>query len=822
MELTKNCTGCLACFNKCPNNAISITYNEAGFYVPKIDHNKCTNCGLCNSVCPQIKKSTIQNEPSSCYAVLCNDELRKNSASGGVFAMIAQEYLRNGDFVCGAIFSEDYRRVKHIITNKEPDLIHLQNSKYAQSYIGDVFSKIKELLENNKNVLFSGTPCQVAGLNSYLGKNYNNLLTIDLLCNSIPSPLVWEKYVDEIANGKKVIKASFRSKKYTWHAPQSLEFVLKKDCFTKKIKNNLYYRGFLEHLITNQVCSNCKYANLKRPADITIGDFWGIDKVDIDLDDSKGTSLLIINSEKGQKIFEKYRNKIYKYKQFNIQSAISGNPILQKPCEAHINQNNFIKNLHNMPVIQNMKESMCPKYEGIIRNFWAYNNFGATLSAYAIQQFFQERGKDYYILQTSYPVDYTKPFADKYLKTTHLVSNEIHYKELNKCTDNFVIGTDQVLRPSFMEGRISTDLYGFTDYKKKRISFPGSFGLNNLESMGWLSNLKYSKLIRRFDSISTRELEGVEICKNRFNIKAECIIDPVFLIDKNKWLNMAPNMGNKYKGKIVCYIFDMFGAKSNEIKEYLENKFKKEVILLKNAEIPLEEFLTAIKDADAILTNSFHGTCFAMIFNKKLLAITNTKEGDSRFNSLIKIFGIEKMTVQTIDDIYTKDKLFCEYDYSIFLSVIEKEQKKANVWFEQNINSPKHITLKNLLAELDYKIFLKLEKFLNFCINMKFYYLCHANNSQVVLWGASLYLDNLLAKNPKFAKNIIGIIDKNPARHYKKFHGCTVYPPEKLAELNPKLIISTVKNNHERVYAEIKKYLKENYPSIKLMQDIFH
>ena len=173
-----------------------------------------------------------------------------------------------------------------------------------------------------------------------------------------------------------------------------------------------------------------------------------------------------------------------------------------------------------MPVIQNMKESMCPKYEGIIRNFWAYNNFGATLSAYAIQQFFQERGKDYYILQTSYPVDYTKPFADKYLKTTHLVSNEIHYKELNKCTDNFVIGTDQVLRPSFMEGRISTDLYGFTDYKKKRISFSGSFGLNNLESMGWLSNLKYSKLIRRFDSISTRELEGVEICKNRFNIKA--------------------------------------------------------------------------------------------------------------------------------------------------------------------------------------------------------------------------------------------------------------------------------------------------------------
>lgn len=821
MELTNNCTGCMACYNKCPNNAISIKYNETGFYTPHIDTTKCTNCGLCASVCPQTREVKKHEPPASCYAVMCDDTLRKNSASGGLFAMIAQEYLKKGGYVCGAAFSEDYRHVNHTIINDEKDLIRLQNSKYVQSNIGNTFSEIKELLEDNKQVLFSGTPCQVAGLNSYLEKNYDNLLTMDIVCHSVPSPFVWEKFVDEIANGRNVSRVSFRNKKYTWHASQALEFELKNGFFTTKIKDELFFRGFMERLIINDTCCNCKYTNLQRPADITIGDFGGIDKIDTDMDDKKGTSLLIINTSKGLDTFERYKKLFLKYKKFGIKSALIGNPRLCRPSEPHINRRNFVKNLYKLPVIRNIQESLCPKYEGIIRNFWAYNNFGATLSAYAIQQFFQERGKNYYILQTSYPVDYTKPFADKYLKTTHLVSSKIHYKELNRCTDNFVVGTDQVLRPSFMEGHISEDLYGYTNFKKKRISFSGSFGLKTPEDMGWLSNLKYSKLIKRFDSVSTREITGVSICKDKFNITAEYIIDPVFLIDKNKWLDMAPDTKNKYHGKIVCYIFDIFGAKSNDIKIFLEKKYNKEVVMLENAKIPVEEFLSAIKDADAILTNSFHGTCFALIFNKKLLAITNNNTGDSRFDTLIKLFGIENMSVKLIDDIYEKDELFCEYDYNKFVSVLENERKRADVWFEQYINSSKRITLKNLLAELDYKLFLYIEKFLNFWINIKFYYLCNKNNARVVLWGASIYLDNLLTKNPQLAKNILGIIDKNPAWHYKRFHGCMVYPPEKLGELGPKLVISTIKNNHEKVYPEIKKYLKENYPSIKLLQDIF-
>ena len=322
MELTKNCTGCMACYNKCPNNAISIVYNEAGFYTPQIDETKCTNCELCAAVCLQIKEPLPKEEPKVCYAVMTGDEIRKNSASGGVFALIAQQYLKKGGYVCGAAFSEDFRHVNHIIINDEKDLIRLQNSKYVQSNIGNVFSEIKILLENGKEVLFSGTPCQVAGLNNYLGKYYNNLLTIDLVCNSIPSPLVWEKYINEIAQGKKIIKASFRNKKYTWHASQILEFTIKKGLFSETVRDDLYYRCFLEHLIINKACSTCKYTNLQRPSDLTIGDFWGIEKFDTSMDDKKGTSLLIINTPKGQNTFDSFLKNFGKYKEFNKQRCI--------------------------------------------------------------------------------------------------------------------------------------------------------------------------------------------------------------------------------------------------------------------------------------------------------------------------------------------------------------------------------------------------------------------------------------------------------------------------------------------------------------------
>ena len=488
MKLTQNCTGCMACYNKCPNGAITISYNDAGFYTPHIDPNKCIDCGLCTSVCPQEKEISKRKEATTCYAVMADDDIREQSASGGVFAAIAKEYFTNNGYVCGAAFSKDFKHVNHIIINYEKDLIHLQNSKYVQSNIGNTFSEIRILLENGKEVLFSGTPCQVAGLNSYLGKDYDNLLTMDLVCHGIPSPLVWEKYVSEIAGNKQIKKLSFRNKDKEWGSPYELSVLFKNNSkFRELCSSNIYYRSFFEHLILNEPCYNCKYANLSRQGDITIGDFWGINNYDTDLDDGLGTSLVIINSVKGEQIVKKSYNNLKNIKKIPICCAINSNPRLKTPSERNLKNNIFLANLDKKTIIKNMKENLVPKYEGIICNYWNIPNFGATLSAYAIQQYFFKHGKYYYLLKTKASPAFVDEFAKKYLKTTHIVKSKLHLLELNKSTNNFVIGTDQVLREDFVIKDLTKSLLGYTNFNKKRVVFSGSFGndklfiLNNIE-----------------------------------------------------------------------------------------------------------------------------------------------------------------------------------------------------------------------------------------------------------------------------------------------------------------------------------------------------
>lgn len=823
MELTKNCTGCMACYNKCPNNAISIVYNEAGFYTPQINREKCTNCGLCASVCPQTKEVPPKEEPTHCYAVMANDEIRKNSASGGVFAQLALYFLNNGGYVCGAAFSDDFRHVNHIIIDKEEDLIKLQNSKYVQSNIGKVFSEIKSLLESGKDVLFGGTPCQVAGLNNYLGQNYDNLLTMDLICHGIPSPLVWEKYITEISNKRQIKNLSFRNKSKKWGSPYELNVKFTNNTkFTETCNTNLYYRAFFEHLILNDTCYSCKYTNLQRPADITIGDFWGINNFDSNLDDGLGTSFIISNSEKGKKILQNKHNVFKQIQEVPLQYALNGNPRLHTPSEYNLESNEFVINLKRNSIIKNLKTSLNPKYDGIILNFWNIPNFGATLSAYAVQKYFFDRGKNYYLLKIKSSPLFVDEFSKKYLKTTHIVKSPQRLQELNNSTDNFVIGTDQVLREDFVIKDLNKSLLGFTKFAKKRIAFSGSFGNDSLIALNKAEKLLYSKFIKRFDTISTREISGVNICEKEFSINAEYIIDPVFLINKNIWEDIATDTGNKYKGKIITYLF-FVDDETDRMLEFLSNKYGKDVIKLENGKISQEEFLSAIKNADFVVTNSFHGMCFSLIFNKKVLCIKEITSG--RFNSIMKLFDIENLFVNSYEEIYSKQDLFAEYDRNKIETVINHEREKAEIWFEKNIEKPKNFSIKKILYELDFKTSIFLlnlyKKILYLYMNRKLIFLAKYSSKKIVFWGASFFLQEFLKKHKLHNKNIIGIIDKNSERWNKKLYDYTIYPPEELAELKPEILICTIKNNHETIYREIKEYVKKNCPSATILPDIF-
>ena len=310
---TRECIGCFSCYNKCPANAIEFV-NKGGFSYPIIDKKKCINCGLCVKVCPAIKYHSFNNSKPTSYAVKASDEIRKVSSSGGVFTLLAEYILDKGGYVCGAAFKEDWN-VHHIIVDNKEDLTKLRGSKYVQSSIGSCYIKIKQLLENNKYVLFSGTPCQVAGLNNFLDKEYEKLITVDIFCHGAPSPEIWQNYLKTKFGIENICNINFRDKSKIGWSCSHCTITLKDN---QEVVCNEYTQLFHKSLILRDSCSYCKYSKYPRPADISLGDFWGIKDYAPEMDDSMGTSIVLINSSNGEKFFDEVKNENIDIKEIEL------------------------------------------------------------------------------------------------------------------------------------------------------------------------------------------------------------------------------------------------------------------------------------------------------------------------------------------------------------------------------------------------------------------------------------------------------------------------------------------------------------------------
>ena len=361
------CCGCTACVAVCPKQCIRLVEDEEGFLYPKTDASICVDCKLCEKRCPELSPKK-ERMPLSVYAMKNKDEqIRLASSSGGIFTLLASKVIEKGGVVFGARFNEQWE-VVHDYTETKDGLAPFRGSKYVQSHVGDCYRKVNFFLQQGRKVMFTGTPCQIAGLKNFLGKEYDALLTVDVVCHGVPSPKVWRIYIDEIARkgGKNsvlphsiherdaLIKGiSFRDKRLGWKkysfaltlseatADGEQNTVLLSSVFSE----NPYMQVFLSNLSLRPSCYACPAKAGRSGSDITIADFWGIEDVLPEFDDDKGISLVLSYSDKGEILLQGLEG--VECRPVDYLSGKKMNPSMAFSVNKHINRNFFFRQLNS-------------------------------------------------------------------------------------------------------------------------------------------------------------------------------------------------------------------------------------------------------------------------------------------------------------------------------------------------------------------------------------------------------------------------------------------------------------------------------------------
>lgn len=346
------CNGCKMCKDICPKDAISYEVDSVGFWYPKVDYSKCINCGLCVKKCPdktEIKSRT--REPKVFAAWSIDDKVRLDSTSGGIFYELAKYVLDNSGYVVGCVYDEDFKGARQVLIDNYNDLPALMVSKYLQSDTENIYRKTKEKLLTGKLVLFVGSPCHGAALVSYLGKEYENLIVCDFICRGANSPKAFAKYIENLENqyNSKAVMVRSKDKRNGWNNfGQTILFENGEEYYAmrqKDLRSLAYHSG---NLMMRDSCNSCQFKKMPRVgADITLADFWSISAEEVE-DIEKGISLVFVNTDKGQVVFDKLNTRVKKIEK-TLEDALKGNPAILKSAEKGKNTDKFLSELDVTP-----------------------------------------------------------------------------------------------------------------------------------------------------------------------------------------------------------------------------------------------------------------------------------------------------------------------------------------------------------------------------------------------------------------------------------------------------------------------------------------
>lgn len=344
-----DCCGCTACYNICPKNAILMKSDDEGFLYPIIDNEKCINCSLCNKVCPMINSPKLNDFDLVSYVIRANNlDIVKNSTSGGFITPLAIWVLEQKGIICGAGYDSNFNVVHQFFTSNE-SIDNLRGSKYVQSNLENCYTQIKTLLEKDKLVCFIGAPCQVAGLKNFLIKDYDKLITVDFVCHGVPSPKLWNEYLldKEKRYNSKVRKVIFRNKTYGYHSGTMKIAFENGKTYYGSARIDIMLKSFFSEISSRPSCYHCRFKTIKRCSDFTIYDCWNFSKLVEKKDDDNGYTNLIIQSNKGNNIFEKI-NKYYEIYQVDTNKAINIDGVMMtRSSKPNINRNKFLISLNS-------------------------------------------------------------------------------------------------------------------------------------------------------------------------------------------------------------------------------------------------------------------------------------------------------------------------------------------------------------------------------------------------------------------------------------------------------------------------------------------
>lgn len=393
-----DCCGCNACGDVCAHGAITFKTDIEGFWYPVVDETKCVDCRLCERVCPELHigelKKNDNNPPVTVAAINKNMAVRWDSTSGGAFSALAEVMYEQGGYVSGAVYDENFL-VHNFVSDKPEDLSRLRSSKYLQSNAEGLYARIRELLRNGKKVLACGTPCQMAALRLFLHKDYDNLVIVDFICRGVNSPKVYRKYLDSLERkyGGKVVYVKAKNKELGWrNLTRKVVFDNGKVYYGVKMDDN-FRRGYHTNVFCRPSCYTCQYKGFPRIADITIADYWGIEKINKNLDNNIGTSMILLNSKKGENFFGQVKDKI-EWEYTTFESILPGNVALTKPIEpAKIDRRQFFEDLDKgtfdevvskyFPLKTNADLSFRQKLKGILKPYYGlYQYLGFSPKAY--------------------------------------------------------------------------------------------------------------------------------------------------------------------------------------------------------------------------------------------------------------------------------------------------------------------------------------------------------------------------------------------------------------------------------------------------------